>query len=272
VAKDYAHKDTLLASMGVDEVFGTEELARYITDEPKAWGYSDHQMIPVLEQFMSSKPQPFLMMLSTVDTHPPFSNVKDAINYQDGQTNVLNTFHTTDDAFRKFWKNFKASKFYDNTIVIAVADHAIFPAAYNQVPAYSARRDLSFYDENTFLMYLPHKTASSSVFTYSSGIDFAPTVLQTLGINSGNAFDGHSIFDDRGLYPNLLGMHELGLYINQTNADNKRQESFSIPATISCDKNQTVSTSTPLTLCEYLEFYRWKRSLFETGRLWSDSF
>ena len=49
VEKNYANKGTIFASMGVDDVFGTEELAQRISGEPLAWGYSDHQMFPFWE-------------------------------------------------------------------------------------------------------------------------------------------------------------------------------------------------------------------------------
>src|SRR3989344_2622100 len=103
---------------------------------------------------MNEKAQePFLVMLSTVDTHPPFTLAKDVVKYGDGNNEVLNSYHTTDDAFKAFWEQFKNSKFYDNTILIVVADHAIFPAAFksNQFPDLANK--LTFYDEIMFLMY-----------------------------------------------------------------------------------------------------------------------
>src|SRR3989344_2084196 len=222
---------------------------------------------------MQEAPQPFLMMLATVDTHPPFTLAKDEVKYKDGKQPVLNSFHTTDDAFGKFWKEFSESPLYKNTIVIAVADHAIFPGALTQdIVAWKGSTDResmrTFYDQNFFTMYIPDNVLPKEVARYASGIDVAPTLLQILNINIPNSFEGHSIFDDREKYPNLLGMHELGLYINQVNGNGKRKVDYNVPSEIECAANYTSSSTPDLTLCDYLQFYKWKRQMFEEGRFW----
>ena len=281
VQKNFANKDSLFASMGTDEVFGTAELARLIKGEPLAWGYSDHQMFPVLMDMLEKKPEPFLFMLSTVDTHLPFTSVKDVVQFRNSRSNALNAFHTTDDAFRIFWDKFKASRFYDNTIVITIADHAVFPAGVTKDIFPEDAGKVNFYDENAFMMYVPAEALAkegvpqiklpTKIDLYASGIDLAPSILQLLGINTPNSFEGRSIFDDRAKYPNLLGMHEFGLYINQIDAQGKRTISYNIPNEIKCSAGDYNSaTSSPLTLCEYLDFYKWKRQMFEEGRFWEE--
>lgn len=268
VEKNYANKDTIFESMGTDEVYGTEELRDIIKAEPLAWGFSDHQLFPALESIISNKKQPYLAILSTVDTHPPFTIAKDMINYKDGKNNVLNSAHTTDDAFRIFWEKFIASEKAKNTIVIAVADHAIFPTAITKDYFPDVAGKLNFYDETTFLMYVPNSILPKEVDHYSSSIDFTPTILNVLGVNTPNAFDGHSIFSDREQYPNLLGMHEFGLYINEKTGDT-RTTSYTVPSQIDCSaQNYSNDPESPLTLCEFLNFYQWKRKIFEEGRFW----
>ncbi len=275
VDKEFAHKDGIFASMGVDKIYGTGELAKVISEEPRSWGYSDHQMFPAVWNMMQSAPEPFLMMLATVDTHPPFNLAKDAVNYKDGSQPVLNMFHTTDDAFKHFWDTFKVSPLYKNTIVITVADHAIFPGALtkdiNDWPGNLDTKSVNtYYDQNTFMMYIPDNVLPKTVDMYASGIDVLPTLLHIFGINIPNSFEGHSIFDDRKNYPNLLGMHELGLYINQETKSGKRSVNYNVPTEIQCNNKDTSSTSTDLTLCEYLSFFHWKRQMFEEGRFWKN--
>ncbi|MBI2443792.1 MAG: sulfatase-like hydrolase/transferase [Candidatus Magasanikbacteria bacterium] len=269
VQKDFANKDGIFASMGTQEVYGTAELARWIEAAPKSWGYSDHQMLPALWQIIGERArEPFLVMLSTVDTHPPFNLAKDGLTYGDGKSTLLNAFRTTDDAFGKFWQEFQASRYATNTIVVAVGDHAVFPAAFTRdlFPAEAGK--LTFYDENAFLLYVPDTVLPKEVDLYSSGLDFTPTLLQLLGINMLNSFEGHSIFDDRRAYPNLLGMHELGLYINQLDQAGKRRIDYSIPSQVECPADYDYRASAELTLCDYRHFYRWKRQMFEQGRFW----
>ncbi len=296
VDKEFENKNSIFTSMGADNIYGLEELKNIVNGKPLSWGYSDHQLFPAMWQIMQKQPEPFLMMLSTVDTHPPFNIAKDMVLYKDGKNNVLNSFRTADDAFGKFWNEFKQSKYYNNTIVIAVADHATFPGAEIKKLFPQDAANLSFYDQNMLMMYLPSvilngmknplqpNREGSFVYTqddkntpipkyintFSSGIDVAPTLLQILNINVPNAFEGHSIFDDRNKYPNLLGMHEFGLYINQTSTS-KRDIRYEVPADIICaDSDYSTNSSSPLTLCEYLDFYKWKRQMFEQGRFWEE--
>lgn len=274
VDKEFENKDAIFLSMDTDHVYGQQELKNMISGEPLSWGYSDHQLFPTMWNLVKAETQePFLMMLSTVDTHPPFDLAKDMVPYQDGKNNVLNSYRTADDAFGAWWQEFTKSKFYNNTIVIAVADHGVFPGAEIKKLFPNDAKNLSFYDENMFMMYVPNRTQAKNalpkeVGAYASSIDVAPTVLQLLNINVANSFEGRSIFDDKTHYPNVLGMHEYGLYINEQ-VGNGRQIRYQVPSEIVCAQTDfsTVS-SAPLTLCEYLEFYKWKRHMFEQGRFW----
>ncbi|MDO8626635.1 MAG: LTA synthase family protein [Candidatus Magasanikbacteria bacterium] len=275
VAKDFANKDGIFASMGTDETFGTEELKKFIPGTPLSWGYSDHQLFPFLWKLASEKQKPFLLMLSTVDTHPPFNLAEDEVKYGDGAQQLLNSFHTTDDAFLKFWQDFRSSSLADNTIVVAVADHAVFPGAYDKATFPKEFGKLNFYDKNVFLMYVPGnaetKLLPKKVEIITSGLDLTPTLLQILGYTLPNSFEGHSAFDDRKDYQNILGMHELGLYINQK-VGLKRQIDYNVPTEISCSINYLplASSFSGLSLCDYLQFYKWKRQMFEEGRFWKE--
>ena len=271
VQKDFANKDTIFESMGTDEVFGTDELKKYISGPPLSWGYSDHQMFPFMWEQMrlqSKNKDPFLLMLSTVDTHPPFNLAKDMVRYGNGKNNLLNSVRTTDDAFNIFWDQFIASDFANNTIVVAVADHAVFPAAFTKETFPAEAGKLNYYDQTFFQIYIPDSVLPKQVNLFSSGLDFTPTLLHILGINSPNSFEGHSLFDDRARFPNVLGMHELGLYINQQEAGGKRSVSYDVPGSLECGSAGAVSSTQPLSLCEFLNFYRWKRQMLEEGRLW----
>ncbi|MFA6547492.1 MAG: LTA synthase family protein [Candidatus Magasanikbacteria bacterium] len=272
VDRDFANKGTIITDMGTQKFFGTEELKKYITGEPLSWGWSDHQLFPATWKMMNEQTkQPFLMMLSTVDTHPPFTLAKDMVKYGDGKNNLLNSVHTTDDAFSKFWDEFTNSPLYQNTIVITVADHAIFPTAYTKDYFADVVGKLSFYDENLFMIYVPKSILPKTIDTHSSGIDFTPTVLNLLNINSPNAFEGHSIFNDRQNFPNILGMHEFGLYLNQLDQTGKRMVDYNIPSKLNCSQYKyDTDPAKPLTLCEFLNYYQWKKNIFDNGRFWEN--
>ena len=156
-----------------------------------------------------------------------------------------------------------------NTIVAVIADHAIFPGGIQKsvFPEYEDKA--TFYDEIAFMMYVPDSVLPDKVETFSSSMDLAPTILHILGINANNSFDGHSIFDDRDKYQNLVGMHEFGLFINRSDDKGGRAIEYGVPSQLDCPENLQSQPNAPLSLCELQRYYKWKRQVFEQGRLWN---
>lgn len=265
VAKEFANKNTILESMGVDKIYGQNELKKRINETPKSWGYSDQQLFPFIFELMQEKQEPFMLGYATVDTHPPFNLPQDLVTFGDGSGWVLNTFHTTDFAFGGFWREFKNSRFAENTILILMADHAIFPAALEKKHFPDFGGQTTFYDELFFGVYLPENILPKENEVYGSGIDLAPTILHLLDLPAPESFEGYSLLGSRKKYPNLIGMHEFGLYLNQELVDKNRQESFAMPTDVDCEE---ISSSNLLTLCELKKYYDWKRGMLLSGRLW----
>lgn len=270
VDKDFANKDSIFGQMGIDKVYGKDELGKMITGEPLGWGYTDHQIFPLLLPLAREKlKEPFLLSYSSIDTHIPFTLSTDMPSYQDNSNAVLQSFHSTDDAFGKFWEEFKKSEYYNNTIVITVADHSVFASAYRSTYFPNISEQHNEFDEQFFLVHIPNNVLPKEVNTLSTSVDFTPTLLQMLNINTDNSFEGHSIFDDRDQYPELIGMYERALYINQSNKDGSREIDYGVLGDINCtDADYNTSTSSPLTICELNQFYKWKRKMVEEGRFW----
>ncbi|MCB9798188.1 sulfatase-like hydrolase/transferase [Candidatus Nomurabacteria bacterium] len=268
VEKDYGNKNRMFVNMGVDDVLGTQEMSAYIQEDAKSWGYSDHQMFPEIFKFAQQHAhdeRPFLMMYSTVDTHPPYAFPKDGHRLDDGSDDVFDTFYSTDEAFGEFWDDFRKSDLAQNSMLVLVADHAAFPSQPVR-KAFPEDLDLSYYDQNVFMTYIPSSTLDNEVYTRANGVDFTPTLLHMLGINESHSLEGYSIFEARREYPNLLGMHDLDLYINEDG-----QESISgVPGLLDCDgfDKNAIEADLPLTLCELHFFYNWKKLQFQKGRFW----
>lgn len=265
VDKEFANKNTILQSMGVKEVYGTMELKKRIKEPPKSWGYSDQQLFPFIFELMQEKEQPFLLGYATVDTHPPFNLPQDLVVFGDGSGWVLNAFHTTDYAFGTFWQKFKNSDFAENTILVLMADHAIFPAALEKKHFPDFGGQTTFYDELFFGVYIPENILPPEIEIYGSGVDLAPTILHLLNLKTPESFEGHSLLGGRKKYPNLIGMHEFGLYLNQETFDKSRQEDFAMPSDVKCEEK---TSSDLLTMCELKQYYDWKRQMMLQGRLW----
>lgn len=271
VDKEYVGKSQIFRSMGFDDIYGANEITDYMKQVGKStWGMTDHQQFLFLLKLIKEKTtEPFFLMLSTIDSHQPFNMSQDAINFKNGDSDLLNAVHSTDDAVGKFLTEFKTSDLAAKTIIILAADHALFPKSYLEkyFPNVSSE-NLSYYDETVLMINIPKTILPKQIDIYSSSIDIAPTIMDLLGFNSSNYFDGHSIFADRIDYPNVLGMHEFGLYINQVD-QNQRSIKYSIPQELNCSSEEIFTNiDAPLSLCEYLEFYKWKRKMMTGGRLW----
>ncbi len=275
VDKTYAYKDRMFGNMGVDEVFGTKEMGEYIHEKPRSWGFSDHQIFPAFYQkaleLHDRLRDPFVLMLSTIDSHPPYTFPVDGVRYDDQKENVFDTFHSTDDAFLSFWNEFINGPLAENTMVVVVADHAAFPSEPLK-EVFPELEEISYYDEIVFLAYVPDTILPRRVDTRASGVDFAPTLLHILDINIPNSFEGYSIFDQRTKYPSLLGIHDLGLYVNEVATSTQSFDwlQYGVPALLGCSAldESTIDVTAPLTLCELDHFYRWKKTQFQQGRFW----
>jgi hypothetical protein len=270
VSKTYTSKDVIFRDMGITEVLGKEDIAKIIDTDTNNWGYSDRQLYPAFWKHISNikEQQPFLAMVSNVDTHTPYGVPDDGVYLADGTSNILDSFYSSDQALELFWKEFEASDLYDNTMVVFVADHAIFPN--KDVQDVFPEEKFGYYDENVFLMYVPESTVPKKVTTRASGVDFTPTLLDVLDIETPISAEGYSIFDARELYPNILGMHDLDIFISEEIAPETYNKTSGTPTILYCSPIQdlTINVVDPLTICEFYHFYNWKKIQFTQGRFW----
>jgi phosphoglycerol transferase MdoB-like AlkP superfamily enzyme len=167
---------------------------------------SDDQMmratIELLKQRGTQK-KPLFLAVSTIQTH---TGVDLDHKFGDGKNQVLNTFNNLDEAFGKFWDWYRTSSWRDDTILIVTGDHVMYPHD-------ALRRVASPRYMNERFGYLglfikdPSHALPASISVRASSVDFAPTVMQLLGLSShrANSFMGLSLFGDRLQTPTALG-------------------------------------------------------------------
>ena len=81
---------------------------------------------------------------------------------------------------------------------------------------------------------------------------------------------GHSIFDDRISYPNLLATHEDHFYINQQVGDQRSIDHFELKNLQwqnDCDGNK-IEVNGPLTKCEFLTWFNWHKAILANNLIW----
>lgn len=216
--KDSSGNDEMARNFGFDKVLSGEVLSeKYLggIDKIRKDYIDDQHAYKTLISYLKeneNNSKPFFLATYTIETHAFVDITSDGVGYNDGKNNVLNTIHNMDNAFGKFWRYFKQSKFSKNTIVIFTSDHArYFCTEYRKtMQAYKETNYHSiFIDRVPMLMYIPHTKIPSTFNAHqSTSVDLTPTILQLLGVKQeSNAFLGHSIFqNDR----ELIGVASFG--------------------------------------------------------------
>ena len=142
---------------------------------------------------------PFFLSLYTFGTHANIDVASEQDIYGDGKNSVLNTLSFTDKSFGKFWKYFKKSKYYENTIVILTADHChYYERPYLNLVKNDKDYKKFFIDKIPLIIYDPYIKFGMNRFDAKgqTSLNLTPTILHLLGIKKvKNSFMGTSIFD-----------------------------------------------------------------------------
>jgi phosphoglycerol transferase MdoB-like AlkP superfamily enzyme len=140
--------------------------------------------------------KPFLLGISTIETHTGFKPTGDNIEYADGNNNTLNMIHNFDHAFGLFWNYFKNSKYHNNTVIILTGDHASYISR-DYMKAVGKGWNFSVYDQLSMVIYDPIHHLHDTLHVNATSVALAPTVLQLAEIDPSqqNAFMGTSLLD-----------------------------------------------------------------------------
>jgi phosphoglycerol transferase MdoB-like AlkP superfamily enzyme len=119
----FANTDVYLQSAGIDKI-NKELLAK--AKRKSAWGALDEETFDWVLNTLNTQPIPFFSTMVTLTSHEWFEapvtklfNEKDIVS-----SNYKNTVHYTDSCLQDFIKKAKKQKWYKNTLVVIMADHA----------------------------------------------------------------------------------------------------------------------------------------------------
>ena len=272
----FAAQFPFMKANGMDEIYGALKIRDVLRENPygsvfQERAYSDHQVMRFLIEGLGNGyfKEPFLIVISTDDLHPPFRLPKDTVKYSQKENPILHLVHNVDAAFGKFWDYYKHSVLSGNTIVILTADHALFPGI--EYKKLIGDKGIGFYDEIPFIIHDPtHKLPRELVVT-SSSVDMVPSLLHLLNINIPNSFEGLSVFDGNGRikHRGVLGSHQylFSYRVNNRSFDFNRDD-------IRCD-DTLIDAASPdakegFTACDYLDWWKYKRWLVKNDRIWKE--
>lgn len=198
--------NTMLRALGFEKVYSFDDVSRRIAPGNPMYAVegalSDGELFHALNLLMAthrlSKPgQPFFAGLYNFGTHAFLDVVAFGLKYGDGSNPALNRLHNYDHAVGAFLDAFLASDYAHDTIVVFTADHANYPEpSYRE--AVGENHAPYFVDQIPLLIYDPfHRLPATWDAHGRTSIDFAPTLLQLLGVrHADNSFLGTSLFED----------------------------------------------------------------------------
>jgi len=208
---------------------------------------------------------PFFMGLYNLETHTGIHLFSDNTIYQRPNAEnsyVLNTFHNFDLVFGLFWNYFKDSPHAQDTIVVLTSDHATFPS--RDYLKLGIDASPAFADEIPFLIYHPDLTSNFQFDAASrTSLDFAPTVLNILGIESQKtAFIGTSLFAEKTAIPNVSTGSSYAIW-------HSVESEFGYWMQITNDTQRTDSSIAKGV--DHFEFIKYTSNLERQNKLWPET-
>ncbi|TDB67013.1 LTA synthase family protein [Arundinibacter roseus] len=132
---EFANIKSFLLQQGFDRIVDKKEFNP--ADMNSKWGAHDHVVFERLLNDLDSQKAPFFSTIFTLSSHEPFEvPAAQAIAGTDVEHKFLNSLHYTDASLGEFIRKAKTKKWWQNTLVIIIADHG-HPLPKNKISKHS---------------------------------------------------------------------------------------------------------------------------------------
>jgi phosphoglycerol transferase MdoB-like AlkP superfamily enzyme len=173
---DFAYFRSYLNTSGFDHITELDDFDQDLYTSK--WGVHDHYMFEKAMTELDTTKGPFFKVILTLSSHEPFDvPAKPIIEKNDPESLFLNSCHYTDESLARFIRYCKKQQWWDNTIVLLVADHG------HRFP-----RDKELPDKERFripLLIVGGAIRKDTVIhTTGSQTDIAATLLQQLNVKA----------------------------------------------------------------------------------------
>lgn len=174
---NFANFRSFVISSGFREIITMENFSP--EDYNSKWGVHDHVLFEMLRDSMKNVREPFFRVVLTLSSHEPFEvPMEPVFEGKDDMTRFRNSVYYTDKTVGEFIDWAKKQSWWDNTLVILVADHC----RRNSI-------DVLVYSEEIFripMLWLGGalNTRGIKIDKYGSQPDIAVTLLNQMGIQS----------------------------------------------------------------------------------------
>ena len=118
---DFANmRSYFVGACGIKDIVADKEFS--LSERMTKWGVPDKPLIERFYKDLTTKEvkTPFFKTVLTLSSHEPFD-----VPVNEFKEPFLNAVHYTDECLGNFVKQLKATKYWDNTLIIFIADHAM---------------------------------------------------------------------------------------------------------------------------------------------------
>lgn len=181
--------DAMAQQLGYKHYYGLEDYGDQSQFDGK-WGIWDEPFLQYMVKTLSGFPQPFLATEFTTSSHEPFDIPKEyEATFPKGRHPMHRSIAYSDMALRRFFQAARQTDWYDNTLFVITADHAVagdLQEYKNSAGLYSI--PIIFFDPRGSLIGLDQSTVVQQA-------DIVPTLVDLLGIQRPMVSFGHNMFN-----------------------------------------------------------------------------
>ncbi len=196
---NFTNMRSFLLSQGYDRIISDKDFP--LKERMSKWGAPDQYLFNrVSADFSGVQKEPFFKSIQTSSSHEPFD-----VPSHKFKDPYLNSVYYADSCLGKFIDQYKKTKYWKNTVIVLVPDHAM------HYPAYINNHNVERYQIPLIIIGGAVKQPLK-VDTYASQIDIAATILYQLGLPhneftfSKNILNPSSPHFGYFTYPNGFGM------------------------------------------------------------------
>ena len=190
-------------------------------DYDGAWGIWDEPFMQYTAKVVNTKQEPFMNLLFTLSSHPPCKVPEQYKGvFPEGPYTIHEVIGYTDNALRKFFNTVKEMPWYNNTLFVILADHAV-ATVYDEFKTSVGMMSIPiiFFDPSGEMQ----RGQNDSIVVQQ--VDVMPSILDYLNYDEPYFAFGSSVFSPKhndfsisiqnGIYQFISGKYAL-----QTNGDN----------------------------------------------------
>jgi phosphoglycerol transferase MdoB-like AlkP superfamily enzyme len=177
--------------LGIDNYYSEKEYG-HAEHHDGNWGIYDHYFFPYAAGILRSAHSPFLAVMYNISSHPPFS-IPPELKRQftiPGQTAQQNSITYVDYSLRRFFDTIRNEPWYDSTLFVFSADHAITLDGGRRSDLYNLFRIPIFF-------HIPANHNGATISKVVQQLDVVPSILDMLHYNKPFMSFGQSIFREK---------------------------------------------------------------------------